>query len=59
MILIVSSCDLPTVDTLGVDVVRVYCASLMTSLEMAGMSLTLIKLNNPKWVWLLGEDWGY
>ena len=33
-----------TVDKLGVNVVRVYVGSLMTSLEMAGVSLTLLHM---------------
>jgi dihydroxyacetone kinase len=33
------------VDVLQAVVVRVYCGSLMTSLEMAGVSLTLLKLS--------------
>jgi dihydroxyacetone kinase len=42
-------------DECGVDVMRVICGAMMTSLEMAGVSLTLIKLDNPKWVWLLDQ----
>ena len=35
-------------------VVRVITGALTTSLEMAGVSLTIIKLNDPQWVELLG-----
>jgi hypothetical protein len=30
-----------------INVSRIYCGSLMTSLEMAGFSITLIKLDQP------------
>ena len=41
-------------DVLQVVVVRVYAGSLMTSLEMAGVSLTLLKLS-PDWLPYLGQ----
>ena len=41
------------VDVMQVVVVRVYTGSLMTSLEMAGVSLTLLKLS-PDWLPYLG-----
>ena len=34
---------------------RVYCGTLMTSLEMAGVSLTVLHLNEQRRAWL-GED---
>ena len=42
-----------TVDRLKVNVVRVYVGTLMTSLEMAGVSLTLLQTPS-QWVELLG-----
>ena len=36
----------PVVDQLGLSVDRVLCGSLMTSLEMAGVSLTLLKMES-------------
>lgn len=45
---------LPPVDRLQLQVLRVYTGSLMTSLEMAGVSLTLLKLF-PHWHSYLGE----
>ena len=38
-----------------VDVTRVYMGSLMTSLEMAGVSLTLLKASSS-WEESLGEE---
>ena len=29
---------------------RVYCGALMTSLEMAGVQVSILKLVDPKWV---------
>ena len=29
---------------------RVYCGALMTSLEMAGVQMSVLKLVDPKWV---------
>ena len=40
----------------GVIVERVYCGSLMTSLEMAGVSLTLLRTDDTRRQWL-GEQW--
>ena len=42
------------VDRLKVNVVRVYVGTLMTSLEMAGVLLTLLKTPS-QWVELLGN----
>lgn len=44
------------VDRLKVNVVRVYVGTLMTSLEMAGVSLTLLQTPS-QWVELLGKLW--
>ena len=44
----------PSVDRMKVNVVRVYVGSLMTSLEMAGVSLTLLKVKH-NWEQCLGE----
>lgn len=44
-----------TVDSMKVKVVRAYVGSLMTSLEMAGVSLTLLRVN-PKWEQHLGKS---
>ncbi len=41
------------VDKVGVVVIRVYMGALMTSLEMAGVSLTLLKMK-PEWRQCLG-----
>ena len=41
------------VDEVGVVVTRVYVGALMTSLEMAGVSLTLLKMK-PEWIHCLG-----
>ena len=47
------------VDKMQVKVTRVYMGSLMTSLEMAGISLTLLKLKQ-KWDEYLGKQcWMY
>ena len=43
------------VDEMQVDVTRVYMGSLMTSLEMAGVSLTLLKASSS-WEECLGEQ---
>ena len=43
-------------DYVKVEVLRVYSGALMTSLEMMGVSITLIKLDNQKWVELLGKS---
>lgn len=37
------------------NIVRVYVGTLMTSLEMAGVSVTLLQ-TTPQWVEFLGED---
>lgn len=37
------------------NIVRVYVGTLMTSLEMAGVSVTLLQ-TTPQWVECLGED---
>ena len=29
---------------------RVYCGALMTSLEMAGVQVSILKLVDPKWL---------
>ncbi len=50
---ILSVCTL--VDSMKLTVTRVYVGSLMTSLEMAGVSLTLLKVL-PDWEQLLGEN---
>lgn len=42
-----------TVDVKKVSVVRAYMGTLMTSLEMAGVSVTLIKLTS-RWTEYLG-----
>ena len=42
------------VDKLKVNVDRVICGSLMTSLEMAGVSLTLLKME-PGWDKYIGR----
>ncbi len=42
------------VDSMEMSVTRVFVGSLMTSLEMAGVSLTLLKVL-PGWEQLLGE----
>ena len=42
------------VDKLKVNVDRVICGSLMTSLEMAGVSLTLLQLD-PDWGQYIGQ----
>jgi len=42
------------VDVKKTNVTRAYMGSLMTSLEMAGVSVTLIKLTS-NWTDLLGE----
>ena len=34
----------------GLKVIRVYCGALMTSLEMAGVQISILKLDDPKWV---------
>ena len=34
----------------GLKVIRVYCGALMTSLEMAGVQISILKLVDPKWV---------
>ena len=41
-------------DRLKVNLVRVYVGTLMTSLEMAGVSLTLLQTPS-QWVELLGK----
>ena len=41
-------------DVKKVDVARAYMGSLMTSLEMAGVSVTLIKLTSSQWTKYLG-----
>ena len=43
-----------TVDVKKVSVVRAYMGALMTSLEMAGVSVTLIKLSSSRWTEYLG-----
>ena len=43
-----------TVDVKKVSVVRAYMGTLMTSLEMAGVSVTLIKLTSSRWTEYLG-----
>lgn len=49
-------CMLFAVDQLKVNVVRVYVGSLMTSLEMAGVSLTLLHMvPGLQWEELLGN----
>ena len=51
-----SSCD--PEDKLKVNVDRVICGSLMTSLEMAGVSLTLLKLDpGSDWDQYIGMVW--
>ena len=45
------------VDVLQLSVVRVFMGSLMTSLEMAGVSLTLLRLCSG-WTELLGQSVG-
>ena len=43
----------------GVEVDRVYVGSFMTSLEMAGVSITLLHLDETR-THCLGKDWdGY
>ncbi len=51
---ILSVCTL--VDSMKLSVTRVYVGSLMTSLQMAGVSLTLLKVL-PDWEQLLGENY--
>lgn len=44
-----------TVDRMQMKVTRVYMGSLMTSLEMAGVSLTLLKIKE-NWTEYLGKS---
>ena len=34
----------------GLKVIRVYCGALMTSLEMSGVQISILKLVDPRWV---------
>lgn len=44
------------VDKAQAKVTRVYVGSLMTSMEMAGVSLTLLKVSSDSWEKYLGEE---
>lgn len=44
------------VDKVQAKVTRVYVGSLMTSMEMAGVSLTLLKVSSDSWEKYLGEE---
>ena len=44
------------VDKAKAKVTRVYVGSLMTSMEMAGVSLTLLKVSSDSWEECLGEE---
>ena len=44
------------VDKAKAKVTRVYVGSLMTSMEMAGVSLTLLKVSSDSWEECLSEE---
>ena len=48
---------LHTVDKMRLKVVRVYVGSFMTSLEMAGVSFTLLNVSSGGFVEWLGKVW--
>ena len=59
LVVVLSWCLSLSARNYGLDVVKVYVGGFTTSLEMAGVSLTLLSVEHSSWLECLGRQLHY